>query len=246
MADNTSSRRPPQNIDAEKSVLGAMLIDNDVIPVVLESLRSEDFYIRDHIEIFEAISDLFNEGKPIDVITVSEQLHSRGTMDRVGGLAFLTTLADFVATSANTKHYIDIVKEKSILRRLIKASGEIAQSAFEPSAEVSDVLTQAEDKIFNIVQNRSTKSFSLLKDVLNDVFTNLEELYKRKDSITGVPSGFIDLDDMLSGFQKSDLVLVAARPGMGKHLLCLILPSMQPRYIMCLWHFSILRCQKNS
>lgn len=216
MADNTSSRRPPQNIDAEKSVLGAMLIDNDVIPVVLESLRSEDFYIRDHIEIFEAISDLFNEGKPIDVITVSEQLHSRGTMDRVGGLAFLTTLADFVATSANTKHYIDIVKEKSILRRLIKASGEIAQSAFEPSAEVSDVLTQAEDKIFNIVQNRSTKSFSLLKDVLNDVFTNLEELYKRKDSITGVPSGFIDLDDMLSGFQKSDLVLVAARPGMGK------------------------------
>lgn len=216
MADNTSSRRPPQNIDAEKSVLGAMLIDNDVIPVVLESLRSEDFYIRDHIEIFEAISDLFNEGKPIDVITVSEQLHSRGTMDRVGGLAFLTTLADFVATSANTKHYIDIVKEKSILRRLIKASGEIAQSAFEPSAEVSDVLTQAEDKIFNIVQNRSTKSFSLLNDVLNDVFTNLEELYKRKDSITGVPSGFIDLDDMLSGFQKSDLVLVAARPGMGK------------------------------
>lgn len=216
MDDNKYGRRPPQSIDSEKSVIGSMLIDNDIIPNVLGALKDDDFYVKDHRDIYEAINELFDNGDPVDVITVSEKLTAKGVIDKIGGLPYIISLADFVSTSANTKYFVDIIKEKSILRKLIKASGEIAESSFDPAADVTDVLSEAEDKIFNISQNRTSKDFTPIKDVLGNVFDNLEVLYKSDGSITGVPTGFIDLDDMLSGFQKSDLILVAARPGMGK------------------------------
>lgn len=216
MEDLKSVRRPPQNVDAEKSVIGAMLIDPASVPTVFNKLKSDDFYLKDHMEIVEAIADLMETAKPVDVITVSDRLSERGTLDRCGGLPYLAALAESVVTSANVNYYADIVSEKSTLRKLIRASGEIAEEAFDSSSEVLDVLTLAEDRIFNISKSRNLSGFVAVKDILPDVFQNLEEIYKNKGKTAGIPSGFIDLDRALSGLNKSDLILVAARPGMGK------------------------------
>jgi len=207
---------PPQNIEAEQSVLGSMLLDKEVIPGILEVLKKEDFYREDHAEIFEAIVDLFDKAEPIDIITVTERLKERGTLDKVGGLEYITNIATGVHTTANVKHYAKIVEEKSILRKLIKASSEIMAISYEASEDVNVILDKAEKSIFDILQKRNTKGFVHIKDVLVDTFNRLEELYNNKDFITGVPSGFIDLDYKTSGFQNSDLVLIAARPAMGK------------------------------
>ena len=209
-------RIPPQSLEAEQSVLGSMLLDKEVIPVVLESLKSVDFYRDDHKEIFEAVLDLFEKAEPVDIITVSEQLRIRGTLDNVGGLEYLTNIASAVPTTANVKHYARIVEEKSILRKLIKASSDIVNLGYEASEEVSYVLDKAEKNIFDVIQNRNTQGFAPIKDVLVEAFNKLEELYNNKGYVTGIPTGFIDLDYKTAGLHNSDLVLVAARPAMGK------------------------------
>ena len=221
MEDLKQLRKPPQNTDAEKSVIGAVLIDPSAVPTALSRLKSDDFYLKDHTEIYEAITDLLEEGKPIDVITVSDRLSERGTIDRCGGLPYLASLAESVITSANINYYIDIVLEKSILRKLIKVSGEIAGQSFDSSSEVQDVLSFAENQIFGISQSRNLSGLTQIKDILPDVFQNLEEIYKSKGKISGISSGFSDLDRTLSGLNKSDLILIAARPGMGKTSLML-------------------------
>ena len=193
-----------------------MLLDKEVIPVVLESLKSVDFYRDDHKEIFEAVLDLFEKAEPVDIITVSEQLRIRGTLDNVGGLEYLTNIASAVPTTANVKHYARIVEEKSILRKLIKASSDIVNLGYEASEEVSYVLDKAEKNIFDVIQNRNTQGFAPIKDVLVEAFNKLEELYNNKGYVTGIPTGFIDLDYKTAGLHNSDLVLVAARPAMGK------------------------------
>lgn len=213
---NLLGKIPPQNIEAEQSVLGSMLLDKELIPGVLEVLKKEDFYREDHAEIFEAIIDLFDKAEPIDIITVSEQLKERGTLDKVGGLEYITNIATGVHTTANAKYYANIVEEKSILRKLIKASSEIMAISYEAAEDVNIILDKAEKSIFDILQKRNTKGFTHIKDVLVDTFNRLEELYNNKDYVTGVPSGFIDLDYKTSGFQNSDLILIAARPAMGK------------------------------
>lgn len=209
-------RIPPQNIEAEQSVLGSMLLDRETIPAVTEILKSEDFYREDHREIFEAILDLFDKAEPIDLITVSEQLKLRGTLDAVGGLEYLTHIATSVPTTANAKYYSRIVEEKSILRNLIKASSEIVNMGYEASEEVSYVLDKAEKSIFDILQKRNLKGFTPIKEVLIETFNRLEELYNNNGIVTGIPTGFTDLDYKLSGLQNSDLILIAARPAMGK------------------------------
>ncbi|NSW90049.1 MAG: replicative DNA helicase [Firmicutes bacterium] len=213
---NILGRIPPQNIEAEQSVLGSMLLDKEAIPVVAEILRSDDFYRDDHGEIYEAIMDLFNKAEPVDLITVTEQLKARGTLDKVGGLEYITNIATSVPTTANVKHYANIVEEKSILRKLIKASSKIIDMSYEASDEISVILDNAERNIFDILQKRSSKGFYHVKEILVETFNRLEELYNKKEFITGVPSGFIDLDYKTSGFQDSDLILIAARPSMGK------------------------------
>ncbi|MCX7843427.1 MAG: replicative DNA helicase [Clostridia bacterium] len=212
----TLGRLPPQNVEAEQSVLGSMLIDNDVIPAIAEVLKSEDFYREDHREIFDSILDLFNNSKPIDVITVSEQLKLRGTLDNIGGLEYLINIASAVPTTANAKHYAKIVEEKSILRRLIKASSDIVNMSYEAAEELSFILDRAEKSVFDVLQNRNPKGFAPIKDVLFEAFNRLEELYNNKGYITGIPTGFVDLDYKTAGLQNSDLVLIAARPAMGK------------------------------
>jgi len=210
------NRVPPHNLEAERSVLGSMLLDKDVIPSVTEILRSDDFYREDHKEIFEAMVELFDKGEPIDLITVSEQLKLRGTLEKVGGLEYLAAIANAVPITANVKYYSKIVEEKAILRKLIKASTEIVNMGYEASEEVSYVLDRAERNIFDVLEKRNTKGFSHIRDVLVDTFNMLEDLYNNKGHVTGIPTGFIDLDNKTSGLHNSDLILIAARPAMGK------------------------------
>jgi len=212
----TLGRIPPQSIEAEQSVIGSMLIDKEVIPVVMEVLKPEDFYRPDHKEIYDVIIELFDRAQPIDLITVSERLKLHGKLELVGGLEYLTNIATEVPTTANVKHYAKIVEEKSLLRKLIRASSDIVELGFNASEEVSFILDKAEQNIFDILQKRSSQGFVPIKDVLVDTFNKLEELYNNKGHITGIPTGFSDLDFKTSGLHNSDLVLVAARPAMGK------------------------------
>lgn len=214
-------RIPPHNIDAEQAVLGCMLLDSDIIPTVTELIRSGDFYRDDHREICEAILDLTEKAGPVDIITVSEQLQLRGSLDAVGGLDYLASISGAVPTTANAKHYAKIVEEKALLRKLIKAASDISGMSYEASEEAAFVLDRAEKSIFDILQKRSTQGFTHIKDVLLDTFNRLEELYNSKGFITGIPTGFTDLDYKTAGLQNSDLILIAARPGMGKTAMAL-------------------------
>ena len=213
---NILGKMPPQNIEAEQSVLGSMMLDKEAIPIVAEILKSDDFYREDHGEIYEAIMDLFNKAEPVDIVTVTEQLKARGTLDKAGGLDYITNIAISVPTTANVRYYASIVEEKSILRKLIKASSQIIDMSYEASEEISVILDNAERNIFDILQKRSSKGFYHVKEILVEAFNRLEELYNKREFITGVPSGFIDLDYKTAGFQDSDLILIASRPSMGK------------------------------
>lgn len=221
MTMDTIGRIPPHNIEAEQAVLGCMLLDADIIPTVTELIRSEDFYREDHREICEAILDITENAGPVDIITVSDQLQLRGTLDSVGGLEYLASISGAVPTTANAKHYTKIVEEKALLRKLIKASSDIASMSYDATDEAVYVLDRAEKSIFDILQKRSTQGFTHIKDVLLDTFNRLEELYNSKSYITGIPTGFTDLDLKTAGLQNSDLVLIAARPGMGKTAMAL-------------------------
>ena len=207
---------PPHDVEAEQAVLGSMLTDKDAVISAIEVLKVEDFYRTDNKSIYEAIMNLYNKAEPIDIITVKDELESLGRFEQVGGLEYLASLPDKVPTTANAMKYIKIVEEKSTLRNLIKTANEIIELGYDPTEDVSDIMEGAEKKIFNIMQNKDKKSYSPIKDVLVDSFTQLEELYNRKQHITGVPSGFVELDYKTAGFHGSDLVLIAARPAMGK------------------------------
>lgn len=209
-------RIPPNSVEAEQSVLGSMLIDRDCIPVVAEMLKPDDYYRQDHREVYEAVLDLFDKGRPIDIVSVKEQLNLRGTLESIGGIEYLSSLVDMVPTTANIRHYAKIVEEKSTLRKMIKATNEIMSSSYEASEEVAIIVDQAQKKIFDVVQRRAAQGFFPIKDVLIETFDKLEELYNTKGFITGVPSGFSDLDSKTSGFHTADLILIAARPSMGK------------------------------
>lgn len=209
-------RIPPNNIEAEQSVLGAMLLDKEAISAATEVISGEDFYREAHKEIFEAIVDIYNRSEPVDLITLTEKLKTRNTLDAIGGITFLTNLMEAVPTTHNVKYYAKIVEDKSLLRRLIKSSNEIIQKSYQAAEDIGDIIDAAEKGIFNISLNRSAKGFVHVKDILNVNFDRIEELYLNKGKITGVPTGFTDLDNKLSGLQKSELILIAARPSMGK------------------------------
>lgn len=209
-------RVPPQSPEAEQSVLGAMLLDREAIISASEYITPEDFYKDDHKEIFEAIMDIFERGQPVDLITVAEQLKQRNTLEAVGGVPFLTDLSASVPTVANVAYYARIVREKSMLRKLIKVCGEITDKSFEAAEEVNDIVEFAERMIFDLSQKNITKGFVPFKDILISSFNRIERLYSSKGNLTGLPTGFADIDSKTSGLQKSDLILVAARPSMGK------------------------------
>ena len=207
---------PPHDLEAEQAIIGSMLTDHDAVIASVEKLKEEDFYRDDNKAIYSAILNLYNRAEPVDIITVKSELESMGKFEQVGGLEYLAELPEKVPTTANAMKYIKIVEEKAVLRRLIKTANEIIELGYDPTEDVEDIMEGAEKKIFNIMQDKSQKSYAPIKDVLVDSFTQLEELYNRKQHITGVPTGFSELDYKTAGLHGSDLVLIAARPAMGK------------------------------
>lgn len=207
---------PPHDEDAEQAVLGSMLTDNDAVMAAVEVLKEDAFYREDNKIIYQAILNLYSKSEPIDIITLKDELESMGKFEQVGGFEYLASLPDKVPTTANVQKYIKIVEEKSVLRNLIKTANEIIELGYNPTEDVEDIMDGAEKKIFDIMQSKNKKSYTPIKDVLVESFTNLEKLYNQKQHVTGVPTQFYDLDDKTAGLHGSELILVAARPAMGK------------------------------
>lgn len=209
-------KTPPQANEAEMAVLGAMLIEREAQAKGLESLTENDFYKPAHQYIFRAIAHLFAEGAAVDVVTVGEHLKNQRLLQDIGGASYITDLANVVSTAANIDHYARIVKDKSVLRQLIHVSTRIVSSAFLQQDDVAALLDEAEHHIFGIAQSKATKGFVPVGDLINDVIETVENLYQRKAHVTGLATGFSELDTMTSGFQPSNLIIVAGRPSMGK------------------------------
>ncbi len=209
-------RSLPQSIEAEQSVIGSMIIDKNAIVEALEKLQEEDFYRDGHKVLFRAISEMFKDDMAVDLITLLEYLKSNDKLDKAGGVTYVTEISSSVLTIANLSAYIKIVKEKATLRRLIKASTSIIEDSYNKQGDVESVLEGAEKRIFDIAEKKSSSDFEALNTVLERGFLQIEKLFNNKGEITGVSSGIIDLDAKTSGFQKGDMVLIAARPSMGK------------------------------
>ncbi len=220
-ADPYRDRRPPQSEDAEQSVLAAMLIDAEAITRATEVVDDTMFFREGHRRIYRAIIALMERGSGIDVVTLADELERRGEMDAAGGREYLSFLADAVPTAANIEHHARIVKEKALLRRLIEVSTQIAGEAFEARQPARDLLDFAEQRILQVGQDRGGDGFTRIKALMYPAMERIETIAKEGRSVTGVPSGFADLDQMTSGFQPADLVIVAARPSMGKTALTL-------------------------
>ena len=207
---------PPHDIDAEQAVLGSMLTDKDAVNAAIETLKEDAFYREDNRAIYQAIINLYSKSEPIDIITLKDELESMDKFEQVGGYEYLASLPDKVPTTANVQKYIKIVEEKAILRKLIKTANEIIELGYDPAEDVEDIMDNAEKKIFDIMQSKNQKGYTPIKDVLVESFTKLEELYNINQHITGVPTGFVELDYKTAGLHGSELILVAARPAMGK------------------------------
>ena len=216
MAMEAGKRLPPQSIEAEMSVLGGILLENEAINQVLELLAPEDFYREPHRKIFKAMLELSEQREPCDFITLTMMLKKRGDLDEAGGGDYLATLVDYVPTAANIAYYCKIVKEKSVARKLINASTDIITQGYDEQTDLTELLDKAQRSILEISENQLKRSFYELKSLLKDTFKSLEELSERQDHITGVASGFVDLDKMTAGFQRGDLIIIAGRPSMGK------------------------------
>jgi replicative DNA helicase len=207
---------PPQNLEAEQSILGSILLENSAINSVLEVLTKNDFYNEAHRKIFHVIIELSEKNEPVDLITLSNALRDKNLLDAAGGTAYLASLVDNVPSAANVANYARIVKEKSILRGLIGSATDIITSCYETGSDVDQVLDRAEHSIFEISENKVRPSFYPIREIVKDSFRSIEDLYARKELITGVPTGFEKVDDLTSGLQKSELIIIAGRPSMGK------------------------------
>jgi replicative DNA helicase len=214
-------RIPPHSDEAEKSVLGSIILDKEALYEVLEILRDDDFYSEMHQEIYRVVLELFRKSEPVDILTVSEELKTRNTLEMVGGRAYVAQLSTLVPSTSNAAEYARIVAEKAVLRRLISASSEIMEQAYREKIEPETVLDHAEQAIFEIAQTRQKKDFEPLKEVLYSNLKKIDEVSKLDGGLTGVTTGFLDLDAKTSGLQKSDLIMLAARPSMGKTALAL-------------------------
>lgn len=214
--DPSLLKLPPQNLEAEQSILGGVLLNNQSLNQVLEILVVDDFYSEAHRKIFTAVLDLSEKNEPIDLITLSDALKDRKRLDQVGGIAYLSSLVENVPSAANIAYYSKIVKQKSILRKLIGTATEILDKSYGIGSDIDSVLDEAEHAIFEIAQNKIKPAFSPIKDVIKETFKNIEKLYAKKELITGVASGFEKLDEMTAGLQRSDLIVIAGRPSMGK------------------------------
>ncbi len=216
MPDTSFEKVPPQNLEAEMAVLGSMLIDEEAISVAAESLDRDLFYKDTHRKIFEAIIGLYNASKPVDLITLTDELKRKGNLDDVGGASFLTALANSVPTAANINHYVSIVKEKGVLRTLINNSTKVISLCYESDGNVNEVVDSAEQLIFDVSDRRIHGSYQHLKEIIKESIEKIDLLYQKKTHVTGIPTGYIDFDIQTAGLQPSDLIIIAGRPSMGK------------------------------
>lgn len=218
MADKTvpAGKVPPQNVDAEMSLLGAVLIDEEVLADITEHVKPKDFYDKRHGLIFDAIMRLYEKNKPVDLLTLTDELKRKKELDEIGGSAYLTELTNYVPTAAHAESYAEIVAQKAVRRRLIKASGEISELGYDEETTTQELLQQAEAELFAVSDQSLKQDLTSLESILTDSFDRLEELHRNKGALRGVRTGYRDLDNMTAGLQRSDLIILAARPAMGK------------------------------
>ncbi len=219
--DSDDAKLPPQNTDAEASLLGALLIDSDAIVKIADAITVKDFYDEKHQRIYEAVNTLYEKHSPVDVLTLSNHLKDSGNLDFVGGSAYLTELTNYVPTAAHVERYADIVAQKALRRRLIAASQDITNLSYDEGRNLDELIENAESRLFEISQKHVGQDVTSLETVLSESFDRLDELHKDKGKIRGIPTGYKDLDNVLAGLQRSDLVVLAARPSMGKTALAL-------------------------
>ena len=210
------SRIPPHSVESEQSILGSIILDKEAIITVAETINPSDFYKEAHKVIYESMLKLNSNNEPIDLITLIEELRKEGHLDNVGGISYLTSLSTIVPTTSNVKYYANIVKEKSVMRQLIKASNEIINLGYDASTDVQEILDKAEKNIFDISQEKSGDDIQPINLVLQDTFDMIERLCTQKSDVTGITTGFADLNKKINGLQRTDLILLAARPAMGK------------------------------
>ncbi len=209
-------RVPPQNIEAEQSLLGGLLVDADSMNKVADIVGAADFYRDSHSKIFALMADLYERNDAIDMITISSLARDRGMLEAIGGVTYLNTLVDLMPSAANIAHYAKMVKEKSLLRRLMNVATEIIEKGFDADTNVDGYIDEAEKMIFQVAENKFKPAFFPIKDFVMENVKTIERLYEKKQSVTGIPTGFTDLDKLTSGLQNSDLIIVAGRPSMGK------------------------------
>ena len=218
MADKTvpAGKIPPQNIDAEKSLLGAVLIDEETLADITEHVTQKDFYEKRHGMIYDAMMRLYEKRKPVDLLTLTDELKRKKELEDVGGSAYLTELTNYVPTSAHAESYAEIVAQKAVRRRLIRASGEISEMGFDEESTTQELLQQAEQELFAVSDQSLKQDLVSIETILTDSFDRMEELHRNKGQLRGVRTGYRDLDNMTAGLQRSDLIILAARPAMGK------------------------------
>jgi replicative DNA helicase len=216
MAKTVEAKIPPQNVDAEMSLVGAVLIDEDVLADVSEIVKAHDFYDKRHATIYDAMMNLFEHHKPVDLLTLTDQLKKKKQLEEVGGTAYLSELTNYVPTAAHATTYAEMVAQKAVRRRLIKASGDITELGYDENFNVQELLEKAEAELFSVSDASSKQDLASLESILLESFDRLEELHRNKGAIRGVKTGFKDLDSMTAGLQRSDLIILAARPAMGK------------------------------
>ena len=221
MDGKSEGKLPPQNLEAEISVLGSMMLEKDAIMKVMELIQDSDFYRDAHKELYKTIINLWDKGEPVDLVTLSNELRKNGNLERIGGVTYLTSLLDSVPTAANVEYYAKIVKEKSLLRSLINISSQMVQMGYSDEGNANEILDKAQAMLFSATQYRAGRGFIPIKQLVKDSFEYIEALYQRKEHVTGLATGFLEFDDITSGLQKSDFIVVAGRPGMGKSALCL-------------------------
>lgn len=214
--EKSAGRIPPQDLDAEKSLIGALLLSDDSFPDVLERIKYSDFYDQKHAEIFHAMTTLYEGHRPIDLMTVSTELKNRKTIKEIGGTPYLTELTNFVPTSSHASAYADIIAECSTRRRLIKAGTEIVEKSYEGGNEITELVGQAEKQLFEVTDKNTKSDYAKLEDLLVDAYDRMEELHKNKGALRGLKTGFKDLDNKTAGLQPGDLIIIGARPAMGK------------------------------
>ena len=220
MEESVIRRVMPNSVEAEQSVIGAMLMDREAITSATEILHPEDFYYHQYGVMFEAMAELHNEGKPVDLVTLQDRLKEKNVAPEVYSLDMVRELLNAVPTSANVKSYAQIVHDKAVMRRLIQTNEEIINDCYAGTQSVDDILQETEKKVFNLLKDSNAGEFVSIRQVALNVLARIEAAAKNKSAVTGVPSGFVDLDYMTSGFQPSDMILIAARPSMGKTRSC--------------------------